>query len=528
MAIAKLCSISNNPFSILNYAILQTKASVPIDQRAKIITLNNIYGDDIRDMANQIRMFQAERPSCKKNTIHLALSFNPGEVIPPILAEKVIKSFLKEMGVKMDVHMYAVVQHFNTQNQHYHIILSRIGIDKSLFSDSFLKIKLNVACDKIEKLYNLDKVKNRRFISDQTEEKGYKFIQNKKVEKSLSTSLAKHSKTNLNEKIKFIHEHLNRVLAFAKTTTEIEAYLLNKRIKAIFLTNSGGIFGVKFSVDSFSIKGSEIGFKWLKIKSILDSNINKQPSQNGTQAIEIAKPLNFLTSIQNNEKQQKETKPIQHHNLEIEPFVRVTYPQPTEFELQEIKDIDLFSKTLFQILSECYHEALKGNINCLHQVLQNNKFEIRNDKAFYYHKSGYRTSLGLKYFEAIKNEVYDNYNTFNRQSEEYNNLIHKQSLKISFWDSREIQEDKKRENSKLEKAKSLAIKPVLNIFDLNENFKKFKIHPSYIIKKAKHESEQNQREQAYKISKIKARIALIDNSEDEDFEQNERKYRMKM
>ena len=219
MAIAKLCSISNNPFSILNYAILQTKASVPIEQRAKIITLNNIYGDDIRDMANQIRMFQAERPSCKKNTIHLALSFNPGEVIPPILAEKVINSFVKEMGVKMDAHMYVVVQHFNTQNQHYHIILSRIGIDKSLFSDSFLKIKLNVACDKIEKMYNLERIKNRQFISDPTEAKGYKFVPNNEP-KFIKKQMLKYGNSNLADKYRIIYQSVYKALQAVKSANE--------------------------------------------------------------------------------------------------------------------------------------------------------------------------------------------------------------------------------------------------------------------------------------------------------------------
>ncbi len=87
-------------------------------------------------------------------------------------------------------------------------------------------------------------------------------------------------------------------------------------------------------------------------------NKKSQTSNPTSKKASIKQPIQRI-----NPKQKKETKPIEHHNLDIEPFVRVTYPAPTDFELQEINEIDSLSKTLFQTLSEYYHEALKGNRN---------------------------------------------------------------------------------------------------------------------------------------------------------------------
>lgn len=277
MAIAKICSVSGNTFAVLNYAISQTKAKLSPDKKAVIVQMNNVFGDDVRDIANQMAMFQVERPSCKNNTLHISLSFEPGEKLVDKQAETAVNELLKEIGVNKDVHMFLVIQHLNTLNQHYHIVISRVGMDRSLISDSFLKLRLNVACDKMEIEQGLRKTENRQFRYDPSTKKGYKFVPNHK-QKSIKTVIAKFSKTNLPDKIRELNGCLTEVLATAKTIGEFEEKLSHKTIKPIFLSNVKGVCGVKFEISNFTIKGSDLGYKWSEINRILNANSisNKQ------------------------------------------------------------------------------------------------------------------------------------------------------------------------------------------------------------------------------------------------------------
>lgn len=267
---------TGNGFSkAISYA-LQEKKALPEKDRAVIFEQNNIFGTS-RQMGQQMRFMSDVRDRVSKPVLHLQINFHPDEKLNKVQAQKVVDSILKDIGIEKESHQYLVVQHQDKEHDHYHVIANRVGLDGSLVDGSYLKNRLQVACDKAEKEQNLRLTQGRTVMYDTSTEKGFRYATPE--EKSLQRQ-QKENKLIIDKNPKMmaeknaIRDYLSAALAEMKVNTpkKLQAELKKKGIEIQFTSNKNGISGASFRKDNIAVKGSAIGYKWNDINKVLEEN----------------------------------------------------------------------------------------------------------------------------------------------------------------------------------------------------------------------------------------------------------------
>lgn len=541
MAIAKICSVSGNSAAVLTYAIEQKDKKLPEEQKAQVIQTNNLFGD-IKDMSNQMAMFQEDRPNCKNNVLHLALSFDPAERLTAIQAEKAINTLLEEVGItKMD-HQYVVVEHKDAAHQHFHIVASRVGMDGSLLSDSHLKVRLNVICDKIEKEQGLLLTSGRQWQYDPSSEKGYKFV---KAEKE------KVLKNERNPKIKDVKAEIRKELEAVLSKKEIRTpeqllqALKGKGIEIKYLENKAGISGVSFRSKDVAVKGSAVGYKWSDIGKKLTENakavqvIKKAVKTDNRPVLnrEIKNKM-FLFIQQNPEKfsnneqladqairiYMRELKPednswqtweahrdhekkrlalnryasialsYNERNAKLQSEVIKGKPVPTEKDLLEMGFIKQYNQTVSLSIAEFKDEINKGNLHCdVGLVFQKNGFTKQGDRYLY--KEG-KLGVTVNINEIIKAQadVLRRYDEHQGRMQAYNKLKQEKPQQPTTWEritgkSKEIEV----RNRKLTQMQAQARKPEFNP-DIQLNERPFLRLAKFSVETAQWERKEKNKE----------------------------------
>lgn len=115
----------------------------------------NMFSDDI-ETATQEMMYTASlntRSKCSKY-MHLVLSLSEGEKLSEEQWKKIIKDYVKEVG--MSEHQVIAVHHNDNGKEHYHLVINRIDTEKhTRVNDYNLFYKLQKFDEEIEKKYNL-------------------------------------------------------------------------------------------------------------------------------------------------------------------------------------------------------------------------------------------------------------------------------------------------------------------------------------------------------------------------------------
>lgn len=268
-----------NGFSgTIGYVMVQK--DVPQELQPKVIECNNVMQSSSVNIARQMRTIAMENERVQKPVMHMQISFHPDEKLTTEQAQKAIDSILKDIGVERNNHQFIVVEHFDKSHQHFHVVCNRVGLDTKLLNDSHLKIKLNIASDKVEKQLGLRQTDGRQYQFDINTGKG-KFI---KAEKKDTQS--KKLPSDKNEKVKkakeTVQEKVIDVLQTAKTPEEFNQKLAEKGIEVRFSedrTNNNAIRGASFRVDDIAIKGGDIGFSWSEINTILETNLDQEQAR---------------------------------------------------------------------------------------------------------------------------------------------------------------------------------------------------------------------------------------------------------
>jgi hypothetical protein len=541
MAIAKICSVSGNSASVLTYAIEQKDKKLPEEQKAQVIQTNNLFGD-IKDMSNQMAMFQEDRPNCKNNVLHLALSFDPAERLTAIQAEKAINTLLEEVGITKSDHQYVVVEHKDAAHQHFHIVASRVGMDGSLLSDSHLKVRLNVICDKIEKEQGLLLTPGRQWQYDPSSEKGYKFV---KVEKEKALKIDK------NPKIRDVKTEIRKELELVLSKKEIrtpEQLLQALKVKGIeikYSENKTGISGVSFRSKDIAVKGSAVGYKW--------SDIGKRLTENSKAVQVIKKPFKIdnrpvlnreiknkmlLFIQQNPEKfsnnEQLADQAIRIYMRELKPednswqtweahrdhekkrlafnryaSIALSYnernaklqtegvngkPQPSERDLQKMKFVKQYNQAIISALAEFKAEINKGNIYCdADFIFQKNGF-TKQGEQYFYKVDNLRSPTNKSEVVKPQAEVLRRYDEHQEQIQAYKKLMQEKPQQPTTWErltgkSKEIEV----KNRKLAQMQAQARKPEFNP-DIRLNEMSFLRTTKFSVQMAEWEKKEKNKE----------------------------------
>ena len=112
----------------------------------------NIQGSSPEEWTAELSATRQVR-DVRRPVWHCSLSLPAGEHLTPEKWERVASDFMREMGFATQP--WVAVRHDNTDNEHIHIMASRIGWDGSLWAGQFEAKKAIAATQRLEQQHNL-------------------------------------------------------------------------------------------------------------------------------------------------------------------------------------------------------------------------------------------------------------------------------------------------------------------------------------------------------------------------------------
>lgn len=288
-------------YSLLHYIIKK--------EGAKILFKNKLFGHDISSLNKQFTAIALEKPNIKKPVWSSIISVAKTDNVSDELFVKIAQDYLMEAGFSED-HQYIIVRHTNTENPHIHLLASRISMSNSLkiVSDYYCKNRSAQISDKLEDKYNLT-------VAQKTRRKGI----------STNRTAKSSIKAELGMKIRSILDDSS-----IKTWNDFQKELQKNKISMILHSQSTGrVYGISFSMDRFSFKGSSIN----KDFSVSKLN-NRLELENGKQ-LEISKKKEQSIKIpQIVENRNQET---DIPRLSFEQIIKINEAYDYDRELEEIR-----------------------------------------------------------------------------------------------------------------------------------------------------------------------------------------------
>lgn len=495
---------TGNGFSAAISYALQEQKELSENDRAVVFEQNNLFGSS-RQMGQQMRFMSDARDRVSKPVLHLQINFHPDEKLTKVQAQKAVDGILKEIGIEKESHQYLVVQHQDKAHDHYHIIANRVGLDGSLVDGSFLKNRLQVACDKVEKEQNLRPTQGRTVMYDTSAEKGFRYAT---AEEKTLLRQQKENKPIIDKNPKVmaeknaIRDYLSAALAEMKVNTpeKLQTELNKKGIEIQFTSNKNGISGASFRKDNIAVKGSAIGYKWNDINKVLEENKVKVQELNMSNRAQIKsmlaayrekeqeksvvvkdtpakpdlpvpkpekkkiekKPAPLIPSNQLNETI-KETIQRLKEEQAVPPAI-INQPkeglQPTDEEREEHDFIKDYNPRIESAVDEIIAELQNGNAEvAIAAIMKKNGFRSEKDK-FVYSNGIRQIGIDKSRFERPVSEVKRQEAYFIESKNKYHKLIKQEPAKIAFWDKLIGRAKGKEEaNRILQREKRDAIKP---------------------------------------------------------------------
>ena len=112
-------------------------------------------------LTKEFSLYRKLRPEIKDPVFHGILSISKGENLSKEQWTYCIQHYLKTQGFNEN-HPFVAVKHNDKENEHIHIVASRIGLDGSLNRLSYSKYKGMQACRELEKKFNLRQLETSR------------------------------------------------------------------------------------------------------------------------------------------------------------------------------------------------------------------------------------------------------------------------------------------------------------------------------------------------------------------------------
>ncbi|MCA2486032.1 MULTISPECIES: relaxase/mobilization nuclease domain-containing protein [Vibrio] len=244
----------------------------------------NMSGKNSRELAKEFAVCRKLRPNINRPAWHVSLALPAGENIDDSMWCNVAQRFLEEMGVDINMHQYFLGKHSDTNNEHIHIGLNRIGFNGELYhgrNDVMLAIQ---ATHKLEKEFGLQ-------LTPTFEER--------KQEKSLtSNEIQMAARTGEVPARAALQNILNEAL-----TDKLDVFAFIERCEAAGATvipnvaSTGRLNGFAFEYQGIKFKGSDLGAKYTykNLKEVVIYEQDRQSAELIAAAQTIKQRLNAVS-----------------------------------------------------------------------------------------------------------------------------------------------------------------------------------------------------------------------------------------
>lgn len=233
-------------------------------EQVEVIHAEGVRMDTAQHMTEDFNQLRKQNPELGKAVWHTSISFAPEDKVSPEL----IKNITQDYIAKFKLEQYAVIQHHDQGQTHFHIIGNRVNYEGKTISDQY--------CYK------------RGIELSQRLEKKYELTQTKTVGKRLE--LTHQDKLHGHDKTKYeIYEAVQKELPKCKNLEELQAKIKPHGIEMeIKLNNKKQAFGVSFKKGKECFKGSAVD-KTLGINQ-LNKTIEKTLENTLKQAVKNVVP----------------------------------------------------------------------------------------------------------------------------------------------------------------------------------------------------------------------------------------------
>ena len=208
----------------------------------------------------EMQMVKMLRPNLKKHFYHTSINFPPSENLSSEKMKEIGREYLKESGFTQ--HQFIMFRHHDADHPHVHILVSRIGYDGSVLSDSNDFAKCEIILRRLEKRHNLAEV-----VSSRNAQK--RAVTKNELEMEKRTGVPSN-------KIR-MQSIIKDALTSSQKPSCIEFVqrLQGKGVNVLFnQASTGYVSGISYSFKGMTITGSKLGndFKWATIKANIDYN----------------------------------------------------------------------------------------------------------------------------------------------------------------------------------------------------------------------------------------------------------------
>lgn len=244
----------------------------------------NMSGKNSRELAKEFAVCRKLRPNIKRPAWHVSLALPAGENIDNSMWCNIAQRFLEEMGVDINMHQYFLGKHSDTNNEHIHIGLNRIGFNGELYhgrNDVMLAIQ---ATHKLEKEFGLQLTPT---------------FKERKQEKSLtSNEIQMAARTGEVPARAALQNILNEAL-----TDKLDVFAFIDRCEAAGATvipnvaSTGRLNGFAFEYGGIKFKGSDLGAKYTykNLKEVVIYEQDRQSAELIAAAQAIKQRLNAVS-----------------------------------------------------------------------------------------------------------------------------------------------------------------------------------------------------------------------------------------
>ena len=252
----------------ISYVLKEHEKYLPFEKMPNLIEQNNIWGSSSGQLAKQMRFIADSNSKSSRPVLHIAFSFHKDEKLPLEKSLEAMHLVLSEINFDKEKNQYILVKHNDTDVEHYHWVINKVDLDSRNLDTSYIKNRLQVACDKVEKKLSLRYTKGRTIIYDPQSQKGYSFTKKEHSKKKIF-----HDKSdNISDTKQFIFDELQRVLSSILNLKNLEGELLKKGIECKTTFNKNGLSGISFCYNDQAYKGSQIGCKAKDILNVIQQN----------------------------------------------------------------------------------------------------------------------------------------------------------------------------------------------------------------------------------------------------------------
>lgn len=276
----------------LNYVLDEGKKRAG-DKKALIVA-GNMSASNAKDLSREFSFSRSLRPDTKRPVWHCSLGLPEGDSLDIGTWDRISNRFLEEMGVDTGNHQFVVVKHHDTDKEHVHIVMSRIGLDSQLWHGRKDVMQAIEATQTLEKEFGLTLTAGYFELDENGEQ----------VKRKVSKRDPKPQETQMSARTGEAPKRLvlQQIIDEA-TSTKTDVFSFIEQLECAGVTvrpnvaKTGRLNGFSFEYQGIPFKGSDLGddYKWSE-RSKLKQNVTYEQTRDSKRLIAEAERIKQAAS----------------------------------------------------------------------------------------------------------------------------------------------------------------------------------------------------------------------------------------